>query len=87
MPQQPAQDPDLWNWVATHWDATIGWIFGAGATWGMFRSAIKDHGVRIARLEQDGPAGLKRLEDKMDAHHTQVIGLMMGIAANRPQNQ
>lgn len=77
------QDPGAWDWLATHWDAFAGWVFGAGATWATFRS----YGVRLDKLEKEGPEGLKRLEDKMDAHHTQVIGLMMGIASGRQQGQ
>ena len=80
----PSQDSQpAWDWISAHWEAVIAWLFGAGATWATFRSKLDNHQVRIERLENDGPASMKRLEDKMDAHHTQVIGLMMGLAANR----
>ncbi len=66
-----------WGWGA------VGAIFGGGVTYGTLRSNLSNLDERLGRLEKEVPETLRRLEDKIDSHHEQLINMIVNLASER----
>lgn len=76
-------DPQTWG--------LFEWLTGAlltavtaisGFVWGT-RTTLADHGRRIDALELESPADIRRLETKIDAHHSTIMSTLLEIAKGR----
>ena len=66
----------IWDWI---WPAVAS-AFGAGAVWGATRSTTVDHGRRLERLEENLPAALHAIGDKIDDNHRETMRMIVALA-------
>jgi hypothetical protein len=62
------------------WGGALAGLFAAGVAWGDSRRSITEHTREIASLGE----GQKRLEEKLDRNHNELVKLIVGLASKTP---